>query len=128
MITNAQCQSCNWTGPADDCGPLKNAWERVHPGDVMPVGECPVCGASAMIVEDDDGPSVKIVTRTDPALATHIGSKTSARTLANLMNFAHPDRHFLVQRVDGRGHRVAVSGPFPKTPAAPDGYLGLVRP
>ena len=35
MIPNAKCQSCNWTGPADDCGLLKNAWERVQPGDVM---------------------------------------------------------------------------------------------
>lgn len=128
MIPLAKCQSCNWTGPADFCGPLKNSRERVQPGDVMPAGECPVCNASAMIVEDGDGSFVKIVTRTDPALATHIGSKTSARTLANLMNFAHPDRHFFVPRVDGRGHRVAVSRPFPKTPAAPDGYLRLVRP
>ena len=79
-----------------------------------------------MIVEDGDGPSVKIVTRTDPALATHIGSKASARTLADLMRFARPDRHFFVQRIDDLGYRVAVSRPFPETPATPDGYLRLV--
>ncbi|MDE0171931.1 MAG: hypothetical protein OYH76_13230 [Defluviicoccus sp.] len=126
MITLAKCQSCNWTGPADLCGPLKNAWERVRPGDVMPAGECPVCNASAMIVEDDEGPSVKIVTRTDPALATHIESKASARTLADLMRFARPDRHFFVQLVDDRGYRVGVTRPFPETPTGPDGYLRLI--
>ena len=126
MIPNAKCQCCNWTGPADLCGPLKNAWERVHPGDVMPAGECPVCNASAMIVEDDEGPSVKIVTRTDPALATHIGSETSARTLADLMRFVRPDRRFFIQRVNGTDYRVTVSRPSPETPTAPEGYLRLI--
>ena len=51
MIPRAQCQSCDWTGPADLCGPLKNAHERVQPGDVMPAGECPECRASAMLDE-----------------------------------------------------------------------------
>ena len=51
MIPDAECQSCDWTGPADLCGPLKNAHERVQPGDVMPAGECPLCNASAMLVD-----------------------------------------------------------------------------
>ncbi len=123
MIPDAKCQNCDWTGPADLCGPLKNAHERVQPGDVMPAGECPLCGASAMIVEHDDSPCFKIVTRTHPHLATHFASKVSARTLADLMNFAHPDRHFFVQHIHHIGHRVAVSRPFPQTPDAPDGYL-----
>jgi len=49
MIPTATCQYCNWQGPADQCGPLTNAWERVQPGDVMPAGECPECNASAML-------------------------------------------------------------------------------
>ncbi|MDE0175392.1 MAG: hypothetical protein OYH76_01145 [Defluviicoccus sp.] len=51
MIPTASCQACDWTGPADLCGPLKRAWERVQPGDVMPAGECPLCNASAMLNE-----------------------------------------------------------------------------
>ena len=51
MIPDAECQSCDWTGPADLCGPLKNAHERVQPGDAMPAGECPLCNASAMPVD-----------------------------------------------------------------------------
>ena len=49
MIPNATCQNCAWTGPADLCDPFVDAWERVHPGDVMPAGECPLCRASAML-------------------------------------------------------------------------------
>ena len=49
MIPTATCQYCGWNGPADRCGPLKNAWERIAPGDVMPAGECPECNASAML-------------------------------------------------------------------------------
>ena len=37
LIACSTCQSCNWTGPADKCGPLRNAWERVDPGNPMPV-------------------------------------------------------------------------------------------
>ena len=33
MMPTATCQYCGWNGPADQCGPLKNAWERVQPGD-----------------------------------------------------------------------------------------------
>ncbi len=59
MIPNASCQSCDWTGPADLCGPLKNANERVQPGDVMPAGECPLCNASAMLVDRPSSPTIR---------------------------------------------------------------------
>ena len=51
MIPDAKCQSCDWTGPADLCGPLKNAHERVQPGDALPAGKCPLCNASSMLVD-----------------------------------------------------------------------------
>ena len=35
MMPTATCQYCGWNGPADHCGPLENAWERVEPGDPM---------------------------------------------------------------------------------------------
>lgn len=49
----ATCQSCDWHGPADDCPPLRRLTERVPPGDIMPAGECPECGASAMLDEPE---------------------------------------------------------------------------
>ena len=47
----ATCQCCGWRGPVEDTRELRNVWDRVHPGDVMPAGECPVqgCGAAAML-------------------------------------------------------------------------------
>ena len=39
MMPTATCQYCDWNGPADECGPLHNAWERVQPGDAMPAGD-----------------------------------------------------------------------------------------
>ena len=51
MMPTATCQYCGWNGPADQCGPLKNAWERLQPGDTVPAGECPKCNASAMLDE-----------------------------------------------------------------------------
>ena len=47
----ATCQDCGWRGPVEDTKELRNVWDRVHPGDVMPAGECPVagCGGAAML-------------------------------------------------------------------------------
>ena len=46
-----RCQNCGWTGTEDQTNELRRSWERVQPGDVMPAGECPECGASAMLDE-----------------------------------------------------------------------------
>lgn len=42
-----ECQICGWIGTADQTLPIHRFWERVQPGEVMPVGECPKenCGA-----------------------------------------------------------------------------------
>ena len=126
MIPNAQCQSCNWIGPADYCGPLRNAWERVQPGDVMPAGECPVCNASAMIVEDGEEPSLKIETRRLAEQATHFPRREPAHNLAAVMRTLRPEHRYGVQHVSPHGHRVAVWR-FARYPQIlPDGYLRLL--
>ena len=50
----ATCQDCGWRGPVEDTKEFRHLFERVHPGDVMPAGNCPVegCGGAAML---DDG-------------------------------------------------------------------------
>ena len=45
----AACQDCEWQGSVEDVAPLRDAAERVGPGEEMPAGECPECGASAMV-------------------------------------------------------------------------------
>ena len=50
-IETATCQDCGWTGPVEDTKELRNVWDRVQPGDVMPAGDCPEegCGGAAML-------------------------------------------------------------------------------
>jgi hypothetical protein len=42
---------CGWSGPVKDLGcqfhEITDFFERVSPGEVCPVGECPECGALA---------------------------------------------------------------------------------
>ena len=63
----ATCQDCGWRGPVEDTKELRNVWDRVHPGDVMPAGECPVegCGGAAMLDDAEAaGPRVQPVCNT----------------------------------------------------------------
>ena len=50
-IETATCQDCGWRGPVEDTKEFRNLYERAHPGDVMPAGDCPVegCGGAAML-------------------------------------------------------------------------------
>ncbi len=41
------CANCTWAGTEDQCPELADASERVAPGEIMPAGECPECGAVA---------------------------------------------------------------------------------
>jgi hypothetical protein len=47
------CQNCDWKGPDDELKPIRKLWERVEPGDPMPSGECPKCGALCQPVEGE---------------------------------------------------------------------------
>jgi hypothetical protein len=48
IADNAVCQSCDWEGRPEDTLPIPKLIGRVVPGDIMPYGECPVCGAVAI--------------------------------------------------------------------------------
>ena len=39
------CDNCGWSGPDADTEEIRDVMERVAPGEIMPVGECPDCGA-----------------------------------------------------------------------------------
>ena len=100
MIRTATCQYCNWQGPADQCGPLQNTWERVQPGDVMPVGECPIegCPGCAMIDHPDRAPQdlrpalvalMLGLNRLHEAASTHIPTPPIAEQLQELATYAN---------------------------------------
>ena len=54
-VQTATCQDCGWHGPVEETKELRNVWDRVHPGDVMPAGECPEegCAGAAMLDRTD---------------------------------------------------------------------------
>jgi uncharacterized protein len=43
--SECRCQDCAWKGDEMDCNAIEDLFERVAPGEPMPSGECPTCGA-----------------------------------------------------------------------------------
>lgn len=41
------CGNCLWIGRESECNPIADVSERIMPGEIMPSGECPRCGAVA---------------------------------------------------------------------------------
>ena len=125
MMPTATCQYCGWSGPADQCDPLENAWERVEPGTPMPAGECPKCSASAMLDEARHEPSATIVTTLVPERATKFGVRSTAEALADVMWLAANRYSYRVEELGSSGFRVAVYRETPKRDTAPRGYLRI---
>lgn len=44
-VHTVACDNCGWTGPETDCLEIKDFHSRVEPGECVPFGECPECGA-----------------------------------------------------------------------------------
>ena len=86
MSPTATCQDCAWQGPVEQCGPLKNAWERGQPDDRMPAGECPERNASALL--DKRKTEMRVVTTRKRASATHFAAFAHAQALMRMMSVA----------------------------------------
>ena len=125
MMPSATCRYCGWNGLADQCGPLKNAWERVEAGSPMPAGACPNCNASAMLDETRQMPSVTIVTTLVPERATTLGVRSTAQALADVMWLATNRYSYRVEDLGSSGFRVAVYRETPKRETDPRGYLRI---
>jgi hypothetical protein len=39
------CAECDWSGFEDDVDGIENASMRISPGEILPKGQCPECGA-----------------------------------------------------------------------------------
>ena len=50
---DCKCQNCDWTGPIDALSEPAKLWERLNPGEPMPLGDCPKCGA--FVIPEDPG-------------------------------------------------------------------------
>lgn len=50
------CGNCDWSGPEAELGEVQDLLQRIEPGDTVPDGECPCCGALAFEVKPTAGP------------------------------------------------------------------------
>jgi hypothetical protein len=68
--TESYCQNCDWRGPDEQLGrqlaDTPDLLERVDPGEPMPTGECPLCGALCQPVEDEEQPTANYMEHYDP--------------------------------------------------------------
>lgn len=53
----ARCGCCDWQGPASACESIRDFWSRVEPGDTVPSGDCPECGAFCFPVPEARPPA-----------------------------------------------------------------------
>ena len=56
-MAELKCGDCDWVGRKNDVRPIEKAphlFERVAPGEIMPQGECPECGAFCHASMTDD--------------------------------------------------------------------------
>ena len=52
-LEQAECQNCGKKFPVGSlCNPIPDLEQRVTPGESMPVGECPGCGALCHVVKE----------------------------------------------------------------------------
>lgn len=50
-MSQVSCGNCEWRGDQDEAEPYRDFWSRVSPGEVMPAGDCPKCGAFVHLVD-----------------------------------------------------------------------------
>lgn len=55
-----ECADCEWEGRESQTAPIKDIFQRVEPGEPMPAGECPDCGALAILSDRKRGRGLKI--------------------------------------------------------------------
>lgn len=44
-MSECACQNCDWHGDERETHEISDFWERINPGEICPVGQCPNCGA-----------------------------------------------------------------------------------
>ena len=48
-----ECNNCKWRGQSDELAEIQDFYLRVEPGDEVPAGQCPECGALCSICQDE---------------------------------------------------------------------------
>jgi hypothetical protein len=53
------CANCDWQGSWAETRDVRDFWQRIAPGEVVPAGECPHCGALAHPLPQPEPPSFR---------------------------------------------------------------------
>lgn len=62
LATYGECNNCGEVYPETaDLAPISDLTERVMPGEPMPLGECPACGALVSLIERHEYPILMTV-------------------------------------------------------------------
>lgn len=46
-----KCSDCDWTGESQALDMVSDIEQRIYPGETVPAGQCPECGACAHLDE-----------------------------------------------------------------------------
>lgn len=55
-----ECQDCGWLGKASEVNPISGIEERITPGEIVPVGECPMCTALVQLIPEPNPQQEKV--------------------------------------------------------------------
>lgn len=97
QIQQHECGNCGWTGSEEQLGcvlaDVPHLAERLDPGQTVPSGECPKCGALAYPVEHKE---LEIVVNVSGGLVTDVYS-TSPKIEVHVMDWdaAEEDDEYL---------------------------------
>lgn len=81
MNNKYRCEDCDWQGPSDEMAPIKHLEQRITPGELMAVGQCPKCGA-LISVPDEDIPGYTIDAVIDAALKRGLADDLIKKAMA----------------------------------------------
>lgn len=48
-VITCACANCDWSGDISEADECRDFWSRVEPGDTVPAGDCPECGAFCFV-------------------------------------------------------------------------------
>lgn len=76
-----RCQNCDWNGVGAALGTILDFEQRVHAGEITPAGECPKCGALAIIepIEVEPAPLTESLYRVTVRQDAYINHVTLVR-------------------------------------------------
>lgn len=94
--SKSKCQDCQETFNDGDLAPIDDIYERVSPGEIMPSGECPKCGALCQPIDSTEGLNKFLVISCDPEDGTFYYDRVVSKSADEAENFIKKVRDYVV--------------------------------